>query len=100
MMLPPERPMLYSVVRLTAVMHTAFREPLFQLATQASDILETFYRALQPSQQLKLSDLLTFGGNSYGDLRLRINTFRGGGGINVTPSALIVELNDLQGETG
>jgi hypothetical protein len=92
--------MLYSGVRITALMVTVLREPMFQLAMQASDIMETFYKALQPSQRLSLSNLLTFGGNSYGDLKLTINTFRGGGRIDITPGALIVELSDLHRETG
>ena len=57
--------------------------------------METFYKAIQTPQRPSLSDLLTFGGNSYGDLKLTINTFRGGGRIDITPGALIVDLRDV-----
>ncbi len=60
--------MLYDVVRLTIAMASAFREPVFRLGVQASDVMETFYKAIRTSQPLNLNDLLTFGGNSYGDL--------------------------------
>jgi hypothetical protein len=90
--------MLYRGVRITALMVSVLREPMFQLAMQASDIMETFYKALQPFQRLSLNNLLTFGGNSYGDLRLTINTFGGGGRIDIRPDALIVELRDLHRE--
>src|SRR2546429_9376304 len=95
-----ETPMLYSDVRITAVMVSALREPMLQLAMQASNIMETFYKSLQASQRLSLSDLLTFGGNSYADLKLTINTFRGGGRIDITPNALIIDLRNLHRETG
>jgi hypothetical protein len=49
--------MLYSGVRITGLMVSVLREPIFQLAMQASDIMETFYKALQPSQRLSLSNL-------------------------------------------
>jgi hypothetical protein len=76
-------------------MASLFREPVFQLGVQASDIIETFYKALQSSQRLNLNDLLTFGGNSYGDLKLTINNaFRGAGRIDITPSFLQVDLRD------
>jgi hypothetical protein len=87
--------MLYSGIRLAALMVSVFREPMFQLAPQAPDIMETFYKVLGPSQRLSLNNLLTFGGNSYADLKLTINTFRGGGRIDITPGALFVELTDL-----
>jgi hypothetical protein len=92
--------MLYRGVRITGLMVSVLREPVFHLAIQASDIMEAFYKALQPSQRLSLSNLLAVGGNSYEDLRLTINTFRGRGRIDLTPGTLRVELNDLPQETG
>jgi len=92
--------MLYRGVRISGLMVSVLREPAFHLAMQASDIMEAFYKALQPSQRLSLSNLLTFGGNSYEDLRLTINTFRVGGRIDITPGRLIVELSDLHRESG
>jgi hypothetical protein len=86
--------MFYSVVRLNLVMLSVFREPDLRLGLQATDVLQTFYKGLQASQQLNLNDLLTFGGNSYGDLKLTINTFRGRGRIDITPGGLLVELRD------
>jgi hypothetical protein len=94
-----ESVMLYSGVRIAGQMVSVFREPVFRLATQASDIMETFYKALQPAHRLSLNNLLTFGGNSYADLKLTINTFGGGGRIDITPNALFVELRDLHRET-
>jgi hypothetical protein len=92
--------MLYSDVRITAVMVSVLREPVLQLAMQASNIMEAFYKSLEASQRLTLSDLLTFGGNSYADLKLTINTFGGGGRIDITPGALIIDLRNLHRETG
>jgi hypothetical protein len=92
--------MLYSDVRITALMVSQLREPVLHLAMQASDIMQTFYKALQTSHRLSLSDLLTFGGASYADLKLTINTFRGGGRIDITPAALVVDLRNLHRETG
>jgi hypothetical protein len=93
--------MLVSGVRITGTMAAVFREPVLRLGLQASHFMEAFYKALQPSQRLNLNDLLTFGGNSYGDLKLTINTFRGGGRIDITPGGLVVDLRDVpQGETG
>lgn len=92
--------MLYDVVRLTIAMASAFREPVFRLGVQASDVMETFYKAIRTSQPLNLNDLLTFGGNSYGDLKLTINTFRGSGRIDITPGALIVDLRDVRRGVG
>jgi hypothetical protein len=85
----------YSVVNFTGAMASGFRDPAFRLGFQASDVLEAFYRALEPTQRLALSDLLTFGGNTYGDLKLAINTFGGAGRIEITAKALIVELRNL-----
>jgi hypothetical protein len=87
--------MRYSGVRNILAMVSSFREPAFRLGVLASDVMETFYKTIQRSQTLNLNDLLTYGGNSYGDLRLTINTFRGGGRIEITPGALIVELRDI-----
>lgn len=91
--------MLYTPVRIIGVMVSAFSEPAFRLGVQASDVMEVFYRALKSSQNLTLNDLQTFGGNSYADLRLTINTFRGGGRVDITPGALIVEMRRAPGET-
>lgn len=90
--------MLYSSVRVNVGMVSVFCEPMLRLGVQASDVMETFYKAIQTPQRLNLSDLLTFGGNSYGDLKLTINTFRGAGRIDITPGALIVDLRDVRAE--
>jgi hypothetical protein len=92
--------MLYRGVRINGGMISVLREPAFHLAMQASDIMEAFYKALQSTQRLSLSNLQTFGGNSYGDLKLTISTFRGGGRIDITAGALLIELSDLRQETG
>lgn len=84
--------MLFSSVRLTVGMVSVFREPVLRLGVQASDVMETFYKAIQTPQRPSLGDLLTFGGSSYGDLKLTINTFHGGGRIDITPGALLVDL--------
>ena len=39
--------MLYDGVRLTILMASAFREPVLRLGVQASDVMETFYKAIQ-----------------------------------------------------
>jgi hypothetical protein len=90
--------MQYTGVRITVGMVSVFREPYLQLGVQVSDVMEHFYHAIQTPQRLNLNDLITSGGNSYGDLKLTINTFRGGGRIDLTPGALIVDLKDLQGQ--
>jgi hypothetical protein len=92
--------MLFSAVRTFAQMISVFREPELHLGVQASHVMETFYKALQTSQRLNLSDLHTSGGSSYGDLKLTINTFLGGGRIDITPGALIIDLRDVLRETG
>lgn len=86
--------MLFSDAHIAAGMVSLFREPVFRLGVQASDVMETFYKAIQPSQTLNLNDLLTFGGNSYADLKLVINTRGGAGRIDITPGFLGVELRD------
>ena len=85
----------YTGVRIAVGMVSVFREPYLQLGVQASDVMEHFYRAIQTPNRLALSDLITTGGNSYADLKLTINTFRGGGRIDITPGALIVDLRDV-----
>jgi hypothetical protein len=56
--------------------------------------MQAFYQAFQVSHK-NLADFLTFGGNSYGDLRLRINNpFPGADRIDITPGALLVELRE------
>jgi hypothetical protein len=92
--------MLYRSIRILIRMVSIFREPVLRLGVQASDVMETFYKAIRPSQNLSLSDLLTSGGYSYGDLKLTINTFGGVGRIDITPGALSVELNNLLPEIG
>lgn len=82
-------------VRITVGMVSIFREPYLQLGVQASDVMEHFYHAIHTPNRLALSDLITTGGNSYADLKLTINTFRGGGRIDITPGALIVDLRDV-----
>jgi hypothetical protein len=91
--------MLYTPVRVFGGMVSAFSEPAFRLGVQASDVIEVFYRALKSSQNLTLNDLQTFGGNTYADLRLTINTFRGGGRVDITPGALTVDVTGVPGET-
>lgn len=92
--------MQYTGVRITVGMLSIFREPYLQLGVQVSDVMEQFYHAIQTPQRLALSDLITTGGNSYADLKLTINTFRGGGRIDITPGALIVDLRDVVRESG
>jgi hypothetical protein len=84
--------MICSLVRSNVALASLFREPVFGLGVHASAIMETFYKALQPSQQLTLNDLLTFGGNSYAELRLLINIR--GGQIEIRPTFLGVEHRD------
>jgi hypothetical protein len=76
------------------------REPALHLGVRASDVMQTFYKALQASQRLNLTDLLTSGGNSYADLKLTINTFRGRGRIDITPNGVLVELGDALRDIG
>jgi hypothetical protein len=90
--------MFYRPIRTVALMVSVFREPELHLGVQASDVMETFYKALQRSQSLTLNDLFTFGGTSYGDLKLTIITFRGGGRIEITPGALFVHLSNVSRE--
>ena len=92
--------MQYTGVRITVGMVSIFREPYLQLGVQVSDVMEHFYRAIQTPQRLTLNDLITAGGSSYADLKLTINTFRGGGRIDITPAALIVDLRDVLREAG
>jgi hypothetical protein len=74
-------------------MVSSFRDPVFGLGHQASEIMEAFYNALHSMERLGLKDLLTFGGNSYADLKLTINLRGGAGRIDITPGFLIVEFN-------
>jgi hypothetical protein len=92
--------MFYRSIRIIIRMASIFREPVLRLGVEASDIMETFYKAIRPSQSLSLSDLLTSGGYSYGDLKLMINTFGGAGRIEITPGALSVDLNSVPPEIG
>jgi hypothetical protein len=92
--------MLYKSVRMTGVMVGVFCEPYLKLGLQASDVFEKFYKAIQTTQHLNLGDLQTSGGASYADLKLTINTFGGGGRIDITPGAMIVELRDVRREVG
>lgn len=91
--------MQYTGVHVTVAMVSIFREPYLQLGVQASDIMAQFYRAIQTPSRLALSDLITAGGSSYADLKLTINTFRGGGRIDITPGALVVDLRDIGRES-
>jgi hypothetical protein len=78
-------------------MLSSFREPDLRLGVKASDVMQAFYRALQVPQK-NLGDFLTFGGNSYGELKLRINNpFPGANRIDITPGALLVEVSPMQG---
>jgi hypothetical protein len=93
--------MLCNPVRLNLLMLSGFREPDLRLGVKASDVMQAFYRAFQAFQvtQKNLGDFLTFGGNSYGELKLRINNpFPGANRIDITPGALLVELNPMQGQ--
>jgi hypothetical protein len=92
--------MFYSQIRVVGGMVSVFRQPALRLGVDASDVMETFYQALQPTLRLNLDDLLSFGGNSYADLKLTIRTFGGGGRIDITPGALSVELGELPQNTG
>lgn len=83
-------------VHITAGTASVFREPALDLGVRATEVMSAFYKALQGSQRLHLNDLQTFGGNTYGDLRLSINTFGGGGKIDIRADALIVELRDMK----
>jgi hypothetical protein len=81
-------------------MLSGFREPDLRLGVKASDVMQAFYRAFQAFQvaQKNLGDFLTFGGNSYGELKLRINNpFPGADRIDITPGALLVELSPMPG---
>lgn len=69
---------------------------MLHLGVRAVDVMSAFYNTLQPTQQLQARDLQTFGGNTYGDLRLSINTFGGGGRIDVRADALVVDLKDIR----
>jgi hypothetical protein len=80
-------------------MVSVFREPYLQLGVRASDVMEQFYRAIQTPNRPALRDLITAGGNSYADLKLTINTFGGGGRIDITPGTLIVDLTNISAES-
>jgi len=86
-------------VRITAGMVSVFREPHLRLGVVASDVMEHFYRAMRTPQHPMLSDLITSGGNSYADLKLTIRTFQGGGNIDITPGALLVDIRDVNQAT-
>jgi hypothetical protein len=77
--------MQYTGVRTAIGMISFFREPCLRLGLQVSDVMEHFYRVIQTPRRLSLGDLITSGGRSYTDLRLTINTFGGGGRIDITP---------------
>src|SRR5215472_10858740 len=91
--------MRYTSVRITIGMVSVFREPHLQLGVRASDVMEQFYRAIQTPNRPALRDLITAGGNSYADLKLTVNTFGGGGRIDITPGTLIVDLTNV-GDSG
>jgi hypothetical protein len=86
--------MQYTGVRTAIGMISIFREPCLRLGLQVNDVMEHFYRVIQTPQHLSLSDLITSGGSTYADLRLTINTFGGGGRIEITPGTLTVDLRD------
>jgi len=92
--------MLYSGVRVTVAMVSVFREPVLQLGVQANHVMQTFFKAIQTPHHPNLSDLLTTGGSSYADLKLTINTFHGGGRIEITPGTLVVDLTNVLREAG
>ncbi|WP_072386557.1 hypothetical protein [Hyphomicrobium sp. CS1BSMeth3] len=92
--------MQFTTTRIIVSMVSVFQEPYLQLGVQASDVMEQFYRAIQTPDRIPLRDLITSGGTSYADLRLTLNTFRGGGRIDITPGALIVELKDVISAAG
>jgi hypothetical protein len=85
-------------VRTTIEMFSGFREPYLQLGVQASDVMEHFHRAIRTPDRPALSDMIVVGGNTYADLKLTINTFWGGGRIDIRPGVLLVELRNINRE--
>lgn len=81
--------------RLIVGMVCNFREPVLKLGLLATSVFENFYRRIGQTQKLNMTDLQSFGGTSYADLKLSIRTFGGEGRVDVTPTALIVEVNDV-----
>jgi hypothetical protein len=86
--------------RLDLTMVSVFRQPVFQLAGRAAEVLAEFYRSVQDYPRPALGDLLTQGGNSYADLKLTIKMFGGTGRIDITPAVLGVGLPDATRAAG
>jgi hypothetical protein len=95
-----QKSLCYSGGRLDLAMVSLFKEPLLQLGVRASEIMASFYQAIQDFPKPNLNDLLTQGGNSYADLKLTIKTFGGNGSIEITPGALITKLQNLKQTVG
>jgi hypothetical protein len=73
-------------------MVSSFREPALQIGVHVSEVMKAFYDAIETPQKPALRDMLTYGGNSYADLRLTINTFGGRGRIDIAPGSLTVDI--------
>ena len=92
--------MKYTDGLLSLTMLSAFSRPFLKLGVKAVDIMEAYYSVLQTPRPPTMSELLTAGGNSYADLKLTAVTFGGQGRVDVTPTALVVDIRDASRTVG
>jgi len=75
-------------VRLDINVALEFLEPAFELPSKVADVCACLHRALVPRYQLQLKDIQSFGGISYEDVKLLVQTFGGNGRIEIQASGV------------
>lgn len=87
--------MKFSIRRLNLFLNASFSRPAFSVAPRAVEILGTFYDVLGQRYRLKMDDLQSSGGGSFGDVKLTIDALSGRARVELTPTNLSVDWINL-----
>lgn len=75
-----------------------FVQPLFQLPSMAVQVIEAFYKTLNPRFSLQMSDLQSRSGTTYADVALIFNLFSGAGLLEIRPDKFSATFQNLRSE--
>lgn len=90
--------MYFSAQSMNITYERMFKEPVFGAWKSSVDILECFYKELNPRFPLAMSDLEGLAGTSMSSLLVRVRLFGGSGNIELSTEKLVGQFQNLKGK--
>lgn len=87
--------MKYEIKKIDLTIARELSPPAFELPARTADLIAHLFRELNPRFPLSVNEIKSYGGTSYGDVKITVSTISGKARIDVFVNGYTIEFIDL-----